>query len=556
MAIIVRCRVVLLSVSSDVFAQMKRKLEMLEKKMEKLEHSATTFHHLGEFVRRKRRVDPTLAEHMTGLLDALAARGLVFADQFSTVVGSEDAHQQFMMDKVTLYATVVDSPHVVLNTSSSHFVHNPTAKFDILLCCKRPAMWASIVSFVELKKTMEDATHSVEVLGQIEDRCAKLFEQQPMRQFVICACGSANSLFFAHVTRSHQWITTPVLPLSESYLKLMAFLAAPAELLGFTSEASLLSGPMPMPPLRNQPACSLIGAPSFFKSLSAAQIATNSRCSAVALCTTTLGPLIIKLGVDLALGVRSLENEATVLRQLARTQSGPTFIPTLLDFYTCEIGIIGARTPFTHALAILPVGEPLSFKTTEHLALVMHDVARAIWHAWECQIVHRDVSPANIVLVPSSAVCGAAVSPPERALLIDWHVATEVQTDGDRSAPIVTGTGWFVSCVHGPHQYSHDLESLFYSACFMAAQGYLPWKHQVQFEAVRSMKMMFLIHDWSHVANRIPEGRLRQLLGSLRALFQPAAYANSYQIDRAGNATAVNIETFLQICAQFAGLSH
>jgi len=285
---------------------------------------------------------------------------------------------------------------------------------------------------------MEDATHPVEVLGQIEDRCAKLFEQQPRRQFVICFGGSANSLFFAHVTRSHQWITTPVLPLSESYLKLMALLAAPAELLGFTSEASCLSGPIPLPPLRNQPACSLIGAPFFFKSPSSAQIATNSKCSAVALCTTTLGPLIIKLGVDLAPNFRSLANEATALRQLARTQSGPTFIPTLFDFYTCNIGIIGGKALFTHALAIVPVGEPLSFKTTEHLALVMHDVARAIWHAWKCQIVHRDVSPANIVLVPSSAVFGTAVSPPERALLIDWHVATEVQSCGDRSAPIMT----------------------------------------------------------------------------------------------------------------------
>jgi len=206
---------------------------------------------------------------------------------------------------------------------------------------------------------MEDATHPVEVLGQIEDRCAKLFEQQPRRQFVICFGGSANSLFFAHVTRSHQWITTPVLPLSESYLKLMALLAAPAELLGFTSEASFLSGPIPLPPLRNQPACSLIGAPFFFKSPSSAQIATNSKCSAVALCTTTLGPLIIKLGVDLAPNFRSLANEATALRQLARTQSGPTFIPTLFDFYTCNIGIIGGKTLFTHALAIVPVGEPL-----------------------------------------------------------------------------------------------------------------------------------------------------------------------------------------------------
>jgi len=89
---------------------------------------------------------------MTGLLDALAARPLVFSDQFPTVVGSEDEHQRLMMNKVTLYATVVKSPHVVLNTSAAHFVHNPTAKFDILLCCTRPAMWASIVSFAELKK--------------------------------------------------------------------------------------------------------------------------------------------------------------------------------------------------------------------------------------------------------------------------------------------------------------------------------------------------------------------------------------------------------------------
>jgi len=90
---------------------------------------------------------------------------------------------------------------------------------------------------------------------------------------------------------------------------------------------------------------------------------------------------------------------------------------------------------------------------------------------------------------------------------------------------------------------------------FVAAQGYLPWKHQVQIDVMRSMKVVFLIHDWSHLADRIPEGRLRQLLGSLRALFQPAARANSYQIDHAGNATAVSIETFLQICAEFAGLS-
>jgi len=53
------CGVVLLTVSSEVFAQMNSKLEVLLKKVDEFEHSATTFHHLGASVLRKRQIDFT-----------------------------------------------------------------------------------------------------------------------------------------------------------------------------------------------------------------------------------------------------------------------------------------------------------------------------------------------------------------------------------------------------------------------------------------------------------------------------------------------------------------
>ncbi|EJD02662.1 uncharacterized protein FOMMEDRAFT_155991 [Fomitiporia mediterranea MF3/22] len=129
----------------------------------------------------------------------------------------------------------------------------------------------------------------------------------------------------------------------------------------------------------------------------------------------------------------------------------------------------------THRRIILqPCGGPLEgFANLSELLLAIKDVIKCVQDLLERKVLHRDISMRNIILAkadpknPDSRM---------RAYLIDFDYALDLENlSQDVAKGARTGTLPFMAIEmlaeetanHVPHAYYHDLESIFYSLCWL-----------------------------------------------------------------------------------------
>jgi len=519
--------------SDPVIIRLKADVVDLREQIQHLKHSVTNMQDIGKMVLRKIEVNESLHGLVPVLLQCVKEPLPVL--QLPTLGAEEIEHQTWFLQLVKTFA----SPHHVIDTSVKGYVHNPSAKFDILISRRDPPTWSDIVSFGEVNSDISNGPGFETIVGRLQHRCTHLFTLQPDRHYTVCFGASANHIFFAHVTRTRQWTVTPTRNLKDAVPLLKGLVAAPPTALGFVEHVSLLAS-LPLPLLLRKPDLVVFGEPSFFKRPASVLYAMNARSTAVALFATSDGDVVVKLGME------SLLPEACALEVLSK--NGTPLIPRLISDF--ELPAHLCLTPsFKHGIAIAPVGAPFAPRPSREFALIVGDVARALLHAWSCGIVHRDVSVGNIVIVDQNVVVLGTQYFAGRGMLIDWNVSSRIPAPdaGQSDLPITTGTALFTSSVRGPHHISHDLESLFYSALFVATEGRLPWKHTIDVENLPLLKHGCLHNAWdTRIVPRIRSG-LVAFLNALRAiLIQGRSSLPTYQ------ELPVDVAAFIHVCDSFA----
>ncbi|KAF8498954.1 hypothetical protein F5888DRAFT_1633507 [Russula emetica] len=114
-----------------------------------------------------------------------------------------------------------------------------------------------------------------------------------------------------------------------------------------------------------------------------------------------------------------------------------------------------------YRLILDDIGQPLdSFKCSQDMVRAVYAALTAYESAHNCGILHRDISPGNILITSDKTF--------EGGLLIDWDLCKDIKSeaDGPRRAAH-TGTWQFMAAdlIMDPtinHTFIHDLESAFY----------------------------------------------------------------------------------------------
>jgi len=116
-----------------------------------------------------------------------------------------------------------------------------------------------------------------------------------------------------------------------------------------------------------------------------------------------------------------------------------------------------------------PYGRLLSNSdTVQDVTQVLYDVSLTAIEAAKINILHRDISINNIVVVEKKKR--------KRGMLIDWMEAGSPSN----MTKLIIGTKAFfaISLMRGePHSIECDLESIFYSLIYLATDGRLSWSH-------------------------------------------------------------------------------
>lgn len=132
-----------------------------------------------------------------------------------------------------------------------------------------------------------------------------------------------------------------------------------------------------------------------------------------------------------------------------------------------EPGVEPFRDRTLTCLVISPAGRPLaSYRNVPEFLLALRDAIKAHKGLFEAKILHRDISPNNIIITDPEEADGFS------GILIDMDMATQIGPDGRNkgsSAPQMTGTLEFMAIEvlrsldrNLDHTYRHDLESFFY----------------------------------------------------------------------------------------------
>ncbi|KAJ1901362.1 hypothetical protein LPJ71_005685, partial [Coemansia sp. S17] len=149
--------------------------------------------------------------------------------------------------------------------------------------------------------------------------------------------------------------------------------------------------------------------------------------------------------------------------------------------------------------------EPLNtVKTADELIVVLSDAMRA--HSWvleNCSLLHRDISPNNIMVVRNEATTD---DPPVYGMLIDFDCAID-PTMARVARPERTGTKPFmsVSNLEGhPEQRTEldDWESLLYVLCWIATFGINDNDRSILSEIHKDNEVPLEISEW-HTGNNM-----------------------------------------------------
>ncbi|KAH8118512.1 hypothetical protein DFH11DRAFT_1797273 [Phellopilus nigrolimitatus] len=181
-----------------------------------------------------------------------------------------------------------------------------------------------------------------------------------------------------------------------------------------------------------------------------------------------------------------------------------------------------------YRIAMKPYGQCLlDFDSLPELLTAIKDIIRAIQALHKRNILHRDVSLANIVLV---SIAGQAL---RRGVLIDFDSAIDFSEDYEgledatgtvrfmaRGILELLGLGWLNT---ERHAYYHDLESLFYVLCWICtAQAGPHDTERADFDKTR------MARQWDEIEERTLEYKKRTMESSIDFGFSVMSQFSAY----------------------------
>jgi len=537
--------------------QQQQEMMQMQSRIHRLEHTVTTAGDVGARVLQGADIDsaasflPTLAtalpsnildEMPDGVNRGLHSRGLPSSNAAQSSDDAKLCHEA-ALDTVSDLTPHRNNPEQAIQTrytallphllsrlrSPLHFhdthVRNyltlPTGKIDVTFTASGSVLWSDVVTLGEFKPSLRSTTAYNEAVGQVIQRCQDIFDQQPQRSFVVAMVMDATNIDVLHVSKPAPFrlVHTGRLPFalsmeSAGFLTLCRILSAPMDRLGFV--APTVPAPFDLADAR--------GKVTNFLPLRAHSLSERTSAVYRASCSRWKNrQLVVKFSPP----SDNAAHEATILSHLHVVASECMPCPLSIPRVLASGPLPRPHDHFHHFLLMEPFGRHLGMGSDEPIEIlcrVFSDVCDAMEYAFlKLNLLHRDISYGNIVMIDRPQLQG---------VLIDWHVASEVQQEAHRDR--ITGTPLFTAHrLHFPnhaHSLQDDLESLLYVLLHVATNGCLPW-------ARSSHKEMDAMKHW-HLTQDAPFEQmltvcvepLRPLIRQLRALLFTEGSAGTHPI--------------------------